>query len=205
MKKLLMPTFFALVFSLLAVFTPQAEESSPYALVVQTSDRVLEATKDVKNSEAANVSDLSFKLIEILEPVVDFDKISKAIMGKYYKKAGPDEREAFKGIFKETFANLYAKTLLQFDVESVKVQKPEADKPFKGKMVMTVIAADKSTYTITYSLRKNKTSQAWRVRNVILDGINLGLTYRNQFYGAVDRHQGDLGQVIANWRNEMDG
>ena len=41
----------------------------------------------------------------------------------------------------------------------------------------------------------------WRVRNVIVNGINLGLTYRNQFAEALrsPANKGDIDKVIAGW------
>jgi hypothetical protein len=37
---------------------------------------------------------------------------------------------------------------------------------------------------------------------VIIEGINLGQTYRNQFAAAVDQNHGDIDKVITNWRVE---
>ena len=48
------------------------------------------------------------------------------------------------------------------------------------------------------------TSGAWKVRNIIVDGINLGLTYRNQFDGAMSRHGNDIEKVIGNWSEEVE-
>ena len=42
----------------------------------------------------------------------------------------------------------------------------------------------------------------WRVINVIINGINLGKTFRSQFVQAAQKNQGDLDQVIANWGSE---
>jgi phospholipid transport system substrate-binding protein len=41
----------------------------------------------------------------------------------------------------------------------------------------------------------------WRVRNVIVDGVNLGLTYRNQFASAMQSGdaRGDIDAVIDEW------
>ena len=39
----------------------------------------------------------------------------------------------------------------------------------------------------------------WRMRNVILDEINLGKVYRNQFAAAAVKYKGDIDQVIDNW------
>ena len=39
----------------------------------------------------------------------------------------------------------------------------------------------------------------WKVRNLILNGINLGLTFRNQFASTVEANRGNLDKAIANF------
>ena len=38
--------------------------------------------------------------------------------------------------------------------------------------------------------------------NVVLNGINLGITFRTQFYQAMKKSDGDLDLVIAEWSAE---
>jgi phospholipid transport system substrate-binding protein len=44
---------------------------------------------------------------------------------------------------------------------------------------------------------KNREGE-WKLINVVLNGINLGKTFRSQFMQAMKK-QGDLNQVIAEW------
>jgi len=37
------------------------------------------------------------------------------------------------------------------------------------------------------------------LRNVIIEGLNLGLIYQNQFTTAVATYDGDIDKVIDNW------
>jgi phospholipid transport system substrate-binding protein len=45
----------------------------------------------------------------------------------------------------------------------------------------------------------------WRVRNIIVNGVNMGLTYRNQFAGAMKDpvNGGSLDKVIDGWSNML--
>jgi phospholipid transport system substrate-binding protein len=62
------------------------------------------------------------------------------------------------------------------------------------------VAPDGKVYPMEYSVMKMPAGD-WRIRNVIVNGINLGLTYRNQFAAAVTSpaNRGDLDKVIAGW------
>ena len=39
----------------------------------------------------------------------------------------------------------------------------------------------------------------WQVRNLIFDGVNLGLTYRNQFSQLMRETENDADLAIARW------
>ena len=51
---------------------------------------------------------------------------------------------------------------------------------------------------VTYQMVLDNQGQ-WKVRNLILNGINLGLTFRNQFASTVEAHHGNLDKAIANF------
>ena len=39
----------------------------------------------------------------------------------------------------------------------------------------------------------------WKLTNLIIDGVNLGLVFRTQFASAMSTHNGDMNQVIEKW------
>jgi phospholipid transport system substrate-binding protein len=49
-----------------------------------------------------------------------------------------------------------------------------------------------------YQMGKNK-SGVWKLRNVIIETVNLGEIYKNQFQAAARKHDGDLNTVIEGW------
>lgn len=179
-----------------------AEESRAGDLVLSTSHQVLDKMKEYREQGITDTAVLGKSLLSLLEPVVDFSSISKAVMGKYYDSATTEQKKRFTPIFKETMARLYAKTLVKLEIDEMHLNSDQVDGN-KSKVAMEVKAADGNVYALNYSLRKNSADQ-WMVRNIIIDGINLGLTYRNQFYSAADQYEGDLDKVISGWSEEMD-
>jgi phospholipid transport system substrate-binding protein len=192
---------------LLSIFTntSYAEELNAQQVISTSADKVLAAIRVDNSDTPENIKKLSVTLLELLEPVVDFDSISKAVMGKYKKVVTIDQKERFTPIFKKTLTHLYAKSLIKFNIVKIQVlpstNKDESKK--KDNVSMEVTTDDGKTYSIIYTMRKNKENK-WRVRNIVLDGINLGLTYRNQFNSATLSYNGDVDQTIANWSGEMD-
>ena len=57
-------------------------------------------------------------------------------------------------------------------------------------------------YTIRYQMGQYKDG-AWRLRNLIIETINLGEIYRNQFSALARDADDDLDSVIAQWNEAV--
>ena len=50
-------------------------------------------------------------------------------------------------------------------------------------------------------MARKKTGE-WMVVNVVINGINLGKTFRNQFVQSAQRSGGNIDQVISGWSSD---
>jgi phospholipid transport system substrate-binding protein len=178
----------------------EAAMAVPHRIVAASAREALVAIERHKGTFQENPSVLTQELTDILEPVVAFEAIAKAVMGKYYRQATAGQRKRFVKTFKERMSEFYTRILVTFEAERVVVLPPEGGKDISSstQVMAEVITKDNTVYSVTYSMRKNKEGQ-WQARNVIVNGINLGLTYRNQFYGAMARYDGNIDRVISSW------
>jgi len=144
------------------------------------------------------------KIDGILEPVVDFPYISKLVMGKYYRKANDQQRNQFVGIFRTTLLKTYAKAVVGFDVKGYEILPPKKRSPKKDKQIVTVeVTSGAGTkYSLVYYMRKK--GGEWRLVNVVLDGVNLRLTFKNQFADLAQKSRGDVGNAISRWQQQVD-
>ncbi len=178
--------------------------TSPHKIIEVSSKNVLKAVKKHRDSFEDSPEVLNNALTQLLKPVVDFDAISYAVMGKYRKTATLEQKKRFSKVFERTLIKLYTKVLIAFDAKSIVIEPPKKTlKPTakKAKVTAKVTASDKTVYYITYTMRKNK-QKNWVVRNMIVDGINLGLTYLNQFDSAMNQHNKNIDDVITEWSKD---
>lgn len=66
---------------------------------------------------------------------------------------------------------------------------------------MQVKGSSGSIYPVSYTLEK--INGEWKVRNVIINGINIGKLFRDQFQDSMQRNGNDLDKVINNWAGEV--
>jgi phospholipid transport system substrate-binding protein len=138
----------------------------------------------------------------VLDPVVDFDTFSRGVMAVYYRRATPAQRQRFEESFRSALIHTYAKALLSYGDEKVEVlpdDRPQT-RPDRDSVKTEISSKDGKVYPVIYSMRLGKDGD-WRVYNLIINGINIGLTYRNQFASAMKSsdHRGNLDAVIDHW------
>lgn len=155
------------------------------------------------------------ELGDTLEKYVDFEKFSRAVMGRYagmkamsaLDEQGRQKLEGqiarFNAVFKQALINTYGKGLLVFDGERIEVVPPAPEAAAKAKagkaMVKQLIFGDREKpFEIYYSMRVGDDGE-WKIRNMIVEASNLGKIYRNQFSNAYKVYEGDIDKVIDNW------
>jgi phospholipid transport system substrate-binding protein len=195
-------------FALILMFTfslnAQAKWEEASAVIEASTQEMLKILEQEELLLEEQQDDLLAEIDTALSPVVDFDYISKVVMGKYYRRASSDERAAFSDVFKTTLLKTYAKALVGFKIEKFEIVPPKKQSPSAKKQIVTVnvYAADGTKYALVYYMRKG--DEGWRLVNALLDGINLRLTFKNQFADMVQKNRGDVGAVIANWKEKVD-
>jgi phospholipid transport system substrate-binding protein len=190
--------FFSIFFAICS-FEIKAEEN-PYIYIDTNAQLMVETLKNNKQLFADDRDLFEDKIKEIFEPMIDFRLIAASVMGKkYYFKATKDERVEFIEIFKDSLLDTYAETLAQWEDQVIETIFVEYDneKALKSIEVKQELNTGDSIYPILYKLRK--TENGWAIINIIINGVNLGLTFRNQFRALADEHDENVTLTIKNW------
>ncbi|OPX54937.1 phospholipid transport system substrate-binding protein [Oceanospirillum multiglobuliferum] len=185
---------------LISTHAVAASEETPQQVITRTANDLLGTIEEARTYYDQDPERFYKQVEAILEPAVDMRRFSAGVMAKYYRTASDDQRARFLLVFQDSLIRTYAKGLLAFSNEEIRVLEPKAPSrdPDRDSVDMEVIAVDGTVYPINYSMRKSKDGH-WRINNVTVNGINLGLTFRNQFDSAMQAHDRDFNYVIDNW------
>ena len=164
-------------------------------VVVAATESTLDVLQQVRGQEP---SVAKARIADVLAPVVDYHAIAKGVMAKFYRRADAEQKQAFAEVFQTSLENTYANAVLTFDVKEYSLQPSPGDDGREGREKIWVkVYADNSVYDIHYTMSAK--TGAWKVTNVVLDGVNIGLAFRNQFAAAMGEHRNDMDVVIAQW------
>ncbi|WP_246068548.1 MlaC/ttg2D family ABC transporter substrate-binding protein [Microbulbifer harenosus] len=180
----------------LAPFASAAE--NPYATIENVSNQLLGVIRSEGQQVSSNPQGYYASVDRVLAPVVDFDFIARGVMGSYAKQATPAQRAKFSSTFRRDLVATFARGVATFGNMDVKVVNPGSTPSGNRVNVLQEVRSPEGLTKVSYTLVRNKSGQ-WKLINVILNGVNLGKTFRGQFSQAMQANGGDIDRVIASW------
>jgi len=142
---------------------------------------------------------------EALGEVVDYKRIARRVMAKYYKKASKEQKKRFFAVFKDSLLGTYANGLWEFHDYKVRLLplKNASEGKRKGSIGFEVITSSGRIFPVNQSVFFHKKNQRWMVQNVIINGINMGQLFRDQFARLVVNNDGNIDLAINAWTDEI--
>lgn len=176
-----------------------AAPENPQVMLKSATDALLARITKEKEVLKKDPQALYNLVEQDITPLMDVDGIARRVMGQYFRQATPAQQKEFARVFKQSLIRTYAKGLTNYEGQKIafKPWKAGTD-PKKAQVDVDVHGSNGQVYPVTFQLQLDKAG-AWKVQNLILNGINLGLTFRNQFGSAVEANRGSIDKAIAGW------
>jgi phospholipid transport system substrate-binding protein len=196
---ILRPWMIAMFGLLLLAGQAMAEQKSARVAVEESTNLLLAKLIEIQPLYAED-PELFFQQVESsLAPFIDFDGFSRGVMAKYYRRATDEQKSRFVKVFQDKMIRTYAKALLEFDNQRVEVVESTSteSKPDRAAIDLIVHSNDGTVYTINYSMVL--VDEQWMLRNITIEGINIGLQFRSQFSAYMDKYGNRIDDVIDNW------
>ncbi len=190
----------------------QAAETTAHDVVRETSQQVMAVVEEAESYADEDPERYFGEVQQILDPVIDFRGFARGVMGPYasserYRSLDDAGRvqlraqlDRFTEVMRVGLVRTYSKGLLAFGGSRIEVSQPSPDEAQQSRVsVEQLIFSDETQpYIVMYQMGRSKSGE-WKLRNVIIESVNLGEIYRNQFQAAARKADGDLDQVIDSW------
>lgn len=132
---------------------------------------------------------------EIIEPHVDFDRVSALVLGQYWRTASPELRSRFKEEFRILLIRTYATAQVEFVDWDIRFQPLRLAPGDTKAMVRTSILRPGGQPTAVDYRMIHTRSGDWKIYDVIIEGVSLVNNYRSTFASDIER-TGSLEHVI---------
>jgi len=127
----------------------------------------------------------------------DFDGpgIARFVLGRYWRSASEQEQQEFLKLFEDYVVFVYGTRLSSFNGETFRVKgsRPEGN----GVVVATDILNPGGEPPIRVDWRLISDNGAFKINDVIIEGISMLVTQRSEFASIIQRHGGQVGGLLA--------
>ncbi len=199
-------TALMVVVSLLLAFSvsASADEAELRAYVDTNTQNLVVKLNQEKGLYSKDPEAFYATMEETLDGFIDFRRIAARVMGRYARQATPAQRDEFVGRFKRSLFDSYAQALVETEKFSINVKDAliNDDNNSRASVQMEVISASGNRYPVTYSMYL-KDGQPWMMENLIVEGINIGLAFRDRFSQEMEQNRGNIQAVIDRWNRDV--
>ena len=200
-------SLFFIVFFLSATTASLAKES-PESIIkekmVANTQDLMSVVTTIKDNPNMEKSKMYLLIDDSLKDTFAFRRMAGRIMGRYARGTTPEERDLFVENFKQQLFDSYIDSLIssgELDIEITGVRLlPQNEN--RGVVDMQIKNSSGEVFVVNYSIFKN--NEVWMVENVIVEGVNLGLAFRDSFYQEMEKNRNDLSKTIKNWNVKLE-
>jgi len=175
----------AFAVSLLVLAAPAAfAQESPDALVKRVAEDVLATIRADKDIQAGNQAKIRQVMEAKLLPNFDFPRMTALAMGRNWRSATPEQQKQLTEEFRTLLVRTYSGALANYR-DNTMDYKPLRMNPSDTEVVVRteVKRAGQAPVQIDYGMEK--TADGWKAYDVIVAGVSLVTTYRDEFNDTV--------------------
>ncbi len=136
---------------------------------------------------------------KVVDPFVDFNRVSALVLGKIWKKATKDEKRRFKHEFHTLLVRTYSRAFFEFKDWSVRYLPLRLKADAKKTIVKTEILQP-GIQPLAINYRMVLTKGQWKAYDIVIEGVSLVTNYRTSIKNEL-RKSGSLDAVIKQLAN----
>ena len=180
-----------------------APSEAPPAFIKKVADGLIERLKADNAKLQSNPALVKSIVRQNLDPYIDSQSFTRIVMGTYatnqYSTAA--QRAQFEKNFRETLIENYGSAFAKFSNQTYSVRPYKAS---NSKNPVVTIDFNNKGEKIPVAFQLVDKGSQWKIRNINVSGIDLGLQFRNQFAATVKRNGGNIDKAIANFKPDAE-
>ncbi len=160
---------------------------APDALVQSVSSEVLETIRSDETLRNGNIERMQKLIDEKVAPYVDFERMTRLSVGRGWRGATPEQREALMREFRTLLVRTYSGALSHVTDHKVKMGPFRAQPGDTEVMVRTQVVPSTGD-SIQLDYRLEKTDAGWKIYDVNILGVSLVENFKNSFASEISQN-----------------
>jgi phospholipid transport system substrate-binding protein len=183
-----------LVFGAGAASAQDADSSDPSKILENAAQAMLKELDANRAEYRKDPSKIDALVEKDLLPHFDTEYAARLVLGTHWRDATPEQRKRFVTAFYHSMIANYAKSLVDFTSDRLKVYPTKMGADADRTTVRTEVKRDNgSMVPVNYSMHRGP--DGWKAWDVVIDGISYVKSFREDFGAEID--QKGLDAVIS--------
>jgi len=183
---------------LLMVGVAQAEMVAPDVLIRNVAQEVLTIVKQDPDLKMGNQKKILALVDAKVVPNFDFVRMTQLAMGKYWRQASNEQKQALVTEYRNLLVRTYTKAFTSYRDQTIEVLPLRMEATDDETTVKMRINKSGSSQPTAVDYQMKKKSDGWKVFDVTIEGVSMVTSYRSTFASQI-RQSGidDLIKTLA--------
>lgn len=195
--RVLSPGRLALVFAFflplaLSIQPARSAATDPGAVVTDFASRTLTLVHNGQLADAQRRGNFR----QLVEQTFDMSAVAQFVAGRYWRTASEAERQKFVNLFTAHMVDIYASRFGNYNNQSLRVTGERAIGDDAWMVASQIIEANAQPST-PIDWRVVKSADGFRIVDVVIGGVSLATTKRDEFGALFQRNGGKMEPVLA--------
>jgi len=163
-----------------------ASQQQPSQVIEDAANGLLKALNADREEYRKHPAKVQALVDQYILPHVDTQFAAQLVLGKYWRKATPQQRERFVNAFYHSMLNNYGAAIVEFTSNTLKVFPSRVSPGSQNATVRTeMVRTSGPPVNVNYYM--HMTPQGWKAWDVVIDGVSYVMSYRQDFGSQIDQ------------------
>ena len=136
------------------------------------------------------------KFRELLNSNFDMRWIGQFVLGRHWRRASPEQRETYQKLFEESIVFTYTNQFDDYSGQTFEVTgNTESGRYRVVKSKIVDPANPRNIVAVDWRLIED--SENFRIVDVVIEGISMGITQRNEYSSVIESNGGQIDPLLV--------
>ena len=140
---------------------------------------------------------------EMMHEYFAFKSIAKWVLGRYWRRATEVERKEFLELFEQLMVTIYTERFERYSGETLTVEHAEV-RSGKDALVHSRLLRPNGLKPIKVAWRVRANGHVYRVVDIMVEGLSMGLTQRKEFASFIRQNNGRVQSLLIELRKRIE-
>ena len=176
------------------VILARAEMVAPDVLIDSTVKEIIAVVKQDKDIRAGDQKKILALVDAKVLPHFDFERMTQLAVGKYWRTATPEQKQALITEFRNMLVRTYTKVFTVYSNETIEVKPLKMDADMTDEVTVKTVINRAASPSIPVDYEMRKSDKGWRAFDISIEGVSMVMSYRGTFTSQIQ--QGGIDGLI---------